>query len=335
MKKLLLILCCALLLLGCSALEKAATTPNVPLNVCYSSVSAAQATAMYAKEKGIYAKYGLDVNLVYVNGGSRAVTTLVAGEMDICQVGGAPLVNAVVAGEELVLIGGLFNRYAYALMVTPDVESAAALRGKALAISSPGSSSDSALRSLLPTLGLEAETDVTILAIGGQSERIAAMESGAVAGTLVSVPETVKARELGYRELANMLQSDVPYSHNGIATSRRLIEENRDAVMRFLQASIDSIVQMKSDQKGTIEVLAQYLQLDVAEDRAALEEAYQIFIAEGLSTIPYPTEEGVQRQLDALVAENPNAANVTAADLINTTLLTEIADSHFVDKLNP
>ncbi len=334
MKKLLFALC-AVLLVGCVAIRPMTTdaTANIELDVCYSSISAAQVVALYAQEKGLYAQYGLDVNLVYVDGGSTAVTTLVAGEMDICQVGGAPLANAVVAGEELVMVAGLFNRYAYALMVMPEIETPEALKGKALAISSPGSSSDSALRALLPTLGLEADKDVAILDIGGQSSRMAAMEAGGVAGTLVSVPESAIARELGYHELANMLAFDLPYPHNGIATSRRFIAENRETVMRFLQATVASIVLMKADQAGTIALLAEFLQMDAEADRAALEEAYRVFVVEGLEIIPYPTEEGIQRQLDAMVADNANAANVSAADLVDTTLLAELEASGFVAQL--
>lgn len=325
MKKLLVLLCVGLLA-GCVAIRPPASkaTALTPLNVCYSSISAAQAPAFYAQAKGIYAHYGLKVNLVYIDSGSRAATALIAGEMDICHVGGAPIINAVVAGEDLVLIAGLFNRYPYALMTIPEIKTPADLRGKALAISSPGSSSDSALRALLPTLGLTPDTDVTILAVGGQSERIAAMASGVVAGTLVSMPETAQARALGYRELANMLQSDLPYPHNAIATSRHLIAENPDAVHRFLQATVAAIAQMKADQEGTIAVLAQALRLDVDADHAALAEAYNVFIVNGLATIPYPTEEGVARELAAMVAENPKATNFTAAQMVDTTLLTEI-----------
>lgn len=320
---------------GCAAIgrEKPATNVPIVLNVCYSSISAAQTAAIFAQKKGLYTKHGLEVNLVYIDGGSTAVTTLISGEMDICQVGGAPVANAVVAGEDLVLVAGLFNRYAYALLVAPNIDSPAALRGQSLAISSPGSSSDGALRALLPTLGLEPDRDVTLVEIGGQSERIAAMEAGVIAGTLVSVPESAKARMLGYRELVNMLESDLPYSHNSIATSRRLITNNREAVSRFLRATVEAIVMMKADKESTIALLAQFLELDAAADRAALEEAYQVFIVDGLSSLPWPTEAGLQQHLDALATEIPDAVNVTAGEMIDTSFLTELEQTGFVTQL--
>ena len=335
MKKLLLIVCCTLLLLGCSAQEETGSTPSIPLNVCYSAASATQSVTMYAFEKGIYAKYGLDVNLVFVESGSKATSALIAGEMEICQIAGSAVVNGVVADSDLVLIAGLFNTYVYSLMVTPDIESATDLKGKALAVSSIGSSSDTAIRTVLQSLDLQPDDDVAILAIGGQSERLAAMETGAVVGTVVSVPQTAQARELGYRELVNMAELNAPFQHTALATSRQFIENNRDVVIRFLEATIEAIAQMKQDKEGVIDVLAKYLLLDAEEDAAELEEAFNVLILGYLPDIPYPTGEGVQVQLDALVEENPAAANYTSSDVINSTLLEEIEESNFIESIQP
>ncbi len=327
----------ALLLGGCMPARPVspAAPVTMPLHVCYSSVSAPQLALIYAQEKGLFARHDLEVDIMYVDGGTEAVTTLISGEMDLCQVGGAPVANAVVAGEDLVLIAGLFNRYAYALMVTPDIASAEDLKGKALAVSSPGSSSDSALRTLLPTLGLEPDRDVTIVSIGNQSSRLAAMESGAIAGTLISVPESAKARDAGYRELANMQQLEIPYPHNAIATRQSFLNEHRDAALRYLRAIIEAIVLMKADKEGTIAVLAAFLQLDSEADRSSLEDAYAVFVRDGLAEIPYPSVEAVQSQLDAMETENPNAADFAAADVIDDTLLAEIEASGFLKQLTP
>ena len=313
-----------LLLVACSP-DSSDTAANIPLDVCYSSASATQSVAMYAYEKGIYADHGLDINLTYVEGGSDAASTLISGEMDICQIAGSAVINAVTADADLVLIAGLFNTYVYSLMVTADITSVADLQGEALAVSDFGGSSDTAMRELLRSLDLEPDDDVAVLAIGGQSKRLAAMETGGVVGTVVSVPQTARARELGYNELVNMADLNIPFQHTALATSRTLIAENPDAVTRFLEATIEAIAQMKQDKEGVIEVLAQYLLLDPEEDAAALEEAYDVLVLGYLPDLPYPTAEGIQTQLDALVAENPAAANYTPADVIDSTLLDAIA----------
>lgn len=326
MKKLFFVFCCALCLASCSKdnQQEASTTTNASLDVCYSSVSATQSVAMYALEKGIYAKHNLDVNLSFIGGGSKATSAMISGEMDICQIAGSAVVNGVVADTGLVLIAGLFNTYVYSLMVTPDIKSAADLKGKALAVSSIGSSSDAAIRAVLRALKLRPDDDVAILAIGGQSTRLAAMETERVVGTVVSVPQTAQARALGYRELVNMAELSVPFQHTALSTSRSFLESNPAVATRFLQATIEAIAQMKQDKEGVIAVLAQYLLLDVEKDAAILEEAFNVLIQGYLPDMPYPTAEGVQAKLDALVAENPAAANYKPSDVIDTTLLEKI-----------
>lgn len=279
---------------------------------------------MYAFEKGIFEKYGLDVKLIYIEGGATATKALIAGEADICQISGAAVINSIVAGSDLALIGGLFNTYVYSLMVRPEIQAAADLKGKALAISEAGSSSDAAIRAALLSLGLQPEQDVTLLAAGGQGARLAAMETGKVAGTVVSIPESALARAAGYRELVDMAALQTPYQHTALVASRHFIAENRPTVIHFLQATVTAIAQMKQDQAGVTEVLAKYLALDPQKDAATLAEAYTKLIGKYLPEKPYPTLAGIQLQLDSLVADNPAAAKVKAEALVDTTLLDEI-----------
>ena len=151
------------------------------------------------------------------------------------------------------------------------------------------------------------------------------MKAGSLAGTMVSIPQTVRARALGYRELVNMADLNTPYQHMTLATSRQFVAEHQDAASRFLQATVNTIAQMKGDKAGVLDVLAQTLSLDVEKDKAELEEAYDVLLLKYVPDMPYPTVEGVQVLLDALVAENPAAADYKPTDMIDTTLLDQIA----------
>lgn len=303
------------------------------IDVCYSSISATQSVAMYAFEKGIYTDYGLDVNFVYIEGGSTATSALIAGEMDVCQIAGSAIVNGVVGGAEMEIVAGLFNTYVYSLMVTSGIESAEDLKGEALAISSFGGSSDTAMRAVIRSLGLVPDDDVAIISIGGQSKRLAAMESGAAVGTVVSVPQTAQARELGYSELVNMADLNVPFQHTALVASTSFLNEDPEAVTNFLKATIDAISKMKNDKDGVVEVLAKYLLLDAEEDAAVLEEAVDVLILGYLPDVPYPTSDGIQLQLDALLTENTAAADFSPSDIINSSILEEIESSGFVESL--
>ncbi len=331
------------LLVGCGAASTAETdggneagdssTALTSVDVCYSSPSGTQSVAPYAFEKGLFEKHGLEVNLTYINSGSKAATALVAGDVDFCQIAGAAVVNAAVAGEDVAIIGGLFNTYVYSLMVVPDIELVEDLRGEALAISRAGSASDAAIRAALKGLGLTPDEDVAIMAVGGQGERLAAMETGSVVGTVVSVPQTVEAKEQGYRELLDMSKLGTPYQHTAIATTHSYIEANRETTLNFMKAIAEAIALMKQDRDGAIEVMGQYLLLDVEEDAPSLNEAYDVLIQNYLPQVPSPTVEGVQTLLDGLVAENPAAAETDPAVAVDLSIVEELESGGFIDGL--
>jgi len=53
------------------------------LNVGYSAASADQLPAWVAKDSGIFAKNGLDVDLIFFTGGTTAILALVSGDVPI------------------------------------------------------------------------------------------------------------------------------------------------------------------------------------------------------------------------------------------------------------
>ena len=334
-----LVLIVALILLAaCGALDQNSDrSPAVPLQVCYSSLSGTQAVAMYAYEKGLFEKYDLNVELIYIDSGSKAVSAMIAGEVDFCQVAGSAVINAAGVGAPLRIIAGMYNTYVYSLMVIPGIETPADLIGQNVAISRPGSASDFAMRAALTGLGLVPDEDVIILGVGKQAERLSAMATGQVVGTLVSVPETVRARELGYHELLDMSSLNAPYQHTAIATSTRYLEgENRQIAIRFMQAISDAIVQMKADREGTIGVIAQYLLMDEQADRLALDEAYDVLIQNYLQAIPYPTLAGIDVGLTELAFENEQALELNPLDVVDISIVQELEQLGFFDDLqNP
>jgi NitT/TauT family transport system substrate-binding protein len=311
------------------------TSPtSTEVNVCYSGLSGNHVTAWYAFEKGLFDRHGLDVNLSHISGGSQAATAIIAGEMDFCQVSGSAVVNAVVAGEDLVMIGGFFNTFTYSLMVAPDVETADDLRGRAVAIASKrGGSSDSAARAALNHLGLEPDKDVALLTVGGQPARLAAMETGEAAGAIVSVPQTAEAREMGFAELVDLSALNIPYQQQGIATTRSYVEANRDVVVRLMQVLVEAIALMKEDKEGAMAAMAKYLLLDVEADERSLSEAYDVLVLGCLPQAPYPTLEGIEVLLAAVQEENPNATTYAPEDAADLSIVQELEASGFIADL--
>ena len=243
--------------------------PAVSLKVCYSGASAPQAVSWYAHDMGIFEKYGLDVELFSIDGGSRAATALIAGEMDFCQMAGSAVVNAVASGEDLVFIGGLYNVFLYSLMVRPEIETPEDLRGAVLATTGPGGLSEAATIYAVETLGLNPDEDISLLAVGTETLRMAALENGDIDGTVMFLPTTAIARQQGFRELLNLSELDQPYQRLGIVTTRAFIDENEEVVEGFIKAIGETIAEMKKDPEGTQEAMSRYMLLNEDEQNSS------------------------------------------------------------------
>lgn len=300
------------------------------IDVCISSTSMFATPSAYALKYDIYVKHGLDVTLYAIEGGSDATVALLADEASICHIAGPPVVNAVLAGEDLVFVAGIGNRQTYSLIVRPEIELPQDLVGKVLAVSDPGSNSDSVLRSMLLSLGLQPDVDVTIFAVGGNSARMAAMESGQVAGTVLSLPESARAENMGYRVLLDPSQMQMDYQATAVVTKRSFLTNNRPTVVAYVKALTETLAQMKMDGERTGTVMVETLGLDPVADAQLIDRAYDRFRSQSLIGIPYPTRAGVQFIIDAARLENPNAPDLTADDVIDMSIVEELERSGFI-----
>ena len=89
------------------------------MTVGYSAIAAGHLPAWVAKEAGIFAKNGLDVQLVYVRAGTTVVKALLSNQSQISQVGGSSIVGASLRGAEAVMIAGGIATSEFWLMSRP------------------------------------------------------------------------------------------------------------------------------------------------------------------------------------------------------------------------
>lgn len=310
------------------AAEPTAPPQRTKLEVCMSQ-SPVNVLLAYAAAHDLFARHDLDVTLHEIGSGTDSAAALVAGDFDLCQVAGPAVVNAALAGHDLVIIGGIVNQQLYSLVVAPDVTSADDLRGKTVAANRPGGSADTAMRQALQQLGLTPDVDVTIVAMGGQGERLAALESGQIAGTVMSVPDTAKARELGYRILLDAADLAIPYQHTTIATRRAVLAEKRPALTAFMQALGDATAQMRQDRAGTVAALAELLLMDPQQDAAYLAEAYDGLVQKAIDLVPNPNLAGVQTLIDEGKRENPTAADIRPETIVDAGIVRGLESSGY------
>ena len=316
-----------------AAPSAAAPVQRHAVRVSYSSVDASQIPVWVAQDAGFFAAQGLDVELLFVESGSKAIQALVAGEAPLGGIGAAAVVGAVAGGAELAILASLGDRYPYKLMAAPGIQRPADLRGKRLGVSRFGSSSDLATRAALKLFGLT-EGDVQLLQIGGDVQRAAGLQSSAIDAAVLNPPATTVVRRAGYGELLDLSAlPEADYQHSTAVATRAYIASQPDAVQRFVRALVEAIHYAYTEKEGTKRSITRYNQI---EDAEGLEEAYLQYFGPGaamISRAPYPKPRGLAVTLDEVATDRPEARRLRFEDLVHDRFVRALDESGFIRQL--
>src|SRR5262249_37740604 len=144
---------------------------------------------------------GLDVQLIYFTGGTTGGFGLVSGEVSICRGAGPTFFNRAFGGAGFLIVGGGGASLGYLRLSWPEIKNAEQLKGGSVAISNFGAAADFVARYALDKLGLVPGKDVTIVQVGGISDRLGAVLVGRVQATVLSPPVNF----IGQRKGLNIL----------------------------------------------------------------------------------------------------------------------------------
>ena len=301
----------------------AADSPLLRAN--YSGVSGAFAPVWIASERGLFTKYGLNVDLRYI---APATSTqgLLAKSLDIVNPGGE-IIEAGLNGEPVVYIAGVLNRAVMSVYAKPEIRSLADLKGKVLAVTVPGATTDFAARVLLQQVGLTPGKDVKILYLKGMPEILAGITQGNADAGIFTSPTTLKARQAGLKELVNVTEQNIPMIHAAFASTKDYLKTQPDNVRRFLQGYLEGIKVARADPELAKQMIGKYTK---TTDRDDLEDSYRTFLP-AWEKLPVVPTAAVQTMLN--FATHPAAKTAKAESFIDNSALLELERSGFVDRL--
>ena len=282
-----------------------------PVRTAYSALSAGIGTLWLTHEDGYFRKHGLDSNLIYIRGGSTAVQALLAGEIHFGHLSPAPMLTAWVQGADFVWVGTTTHQMVFTLLADPAIAKGADLKGKKIGITRIGSASDLAVRAALEQFGLNVK-DVTMIALGGIPEILAAMRAGAVQAGILSPPTSTSARDLGYRPLLHIPDLGREFTFSGIAAKRSFVQSQPEVVRAYMASLTDGAKVYKEDGRAALRILKKYLR---ADDRI-LEGGYKEYDA-AISNPPYPGIKGLEAVRDSLLETTPQLKNVDLRKFID------------------
>ncbi len=303
------------------------------IRIFYSAITGEQSAFYIIKESGMFQKYGLDPEIIYLDSGTIAVQAMLSGEIQLGLLGSTAAISSSLRGSDIKIIAGMINNLTYVLMSDPKINRPDQLKGSKIAIARFGSLSDFGVRLALKRLNVSL-SDVTLLQLGGgQTARLAALKSGVVQAAIFAPPITRVAREQGFYSMLDMIKERFEYAGSAIAASGAFLREKPDVAARFMRAYVAGIHYAKTHREESMRITARYMKLDFNKDRTSLEETYNIFIQDVVQRKPYPTLEGIQRVLDQIAEGDSKANTAKPEQFVDTRLLSELDRSGFIDGL--
>lgn len=309
------------------ALQFTSAVAAEKMTVAYATLGPALSPGWVTSDKGIWRKHGLDVDLVYLGGGSRSVPALLSGSIQLFFGSDTAAYVAAIQGAKIVKLGVTMNTLGYFLMTSPDIRSIADLKGKVLGIGLGRDLPYAHLTRLLRDNGIDPKTDVKLLPLGGgPGGYISALKAGRVQGSLLIPPNHLVAEKAGLKALTKI---DVPTLAGGLNTSQPFLEKNRETFIRFVKGYLEGIRYMTTNKNESLKTFAKYLQNSDPAVNAYLYDDITSRIEKDLR----PTREAIRYMLDLIVLDLPQAQRVSDKDFWDLSLLDEIQKSGFIDQL--
>jgi len=303
-------------------------SPAQKLLLAHVAINPSQGMLHLAKDSGLLAKYGFNAEVILIPGTPRTIQALIAGDLDYVAAGAPASLRARAQGADVTILSTLSGYSSQKVYVRPDSKLAGFndLKGKIIGVTQYGSGGDTFLRAALKKTGIR-ENEVTILQMGGTPGVAQGLESRRIevgvlgdSGVMLQFRGIAKAlkgasaKEMGFRG------TDAP-----ITTTERKLKADRGAVIRFMQAYLETIHFFQTNKPATARLLAKYM-------RGVSEEHISLWCDELRGTIrqiPYVDEEALRAELDMM---NTPGQQIPAG-YVNNSVLDEIKKSGFIDKL--
>jgi len=296
----------------------------------YSAIGGSQSSVWIPHEAGIFKKHGLDIELLYVGGGGRAAQVVQSGEVPMGIFTGGAVVNANLAGGDLVVIASGMNAITFFLVARPEIKQIEDLKGKKIGITRFGSATDFALGYSENKWPIKRGRDFTVIQMGGMPEMMQALKSGSLDAATLNAEFTILARKEGLKELVDMSTLGLSFPTSAIVTTRSFIKRNENAVRKFIRGFVEGNHFAKTQRAASVEVFRKYIRND---DREYLNAIYDLYVLRYIPKIPHPSPESIKTVLDQMAEKDPRAAAARPEQFIDARFFQELEREGFIQKI--
>ena len=266
-----------------------------------------------AQAAGLFEREHLNVEVVNQKDEEKAVPDIVSGRTPIGTPNAPSLIFSVLDGSDIVIVGGLLNRPAFYLAVSPTIATVADLKGKRVGINQPRRMAGMMMLALLRKWGLAIETDLKLVDLGINDRSFEALIEKQIDAALLPPEKAFLAETEGFRVIADSLSLDCHWVP--LATTRRFLRDNRELVKKICAIYRESIQLFKTQPKETIAEISRRLPA-LADKPQVIEKCYKLF-AELLEPSLTPSLSSISSILEEVALQDRRAKELDPASIVD------------------
>ncbi len=299
-----------------------------PIKIAASGVSASGTPVWLAKEEGVFARHGLEADLVTVRSAPLQVTALVSNEVQFVRGSASSMLTAAAQGAKLKIILSLFaERASYDFLVAPSITKPSDLRGKKIGVQDFSGLLWSLTMLSLREMGLDPQKDnINIQAIGDSTVIAQSLASGIIDGAALDRLQSARLQALGIKVLFDLSKIALPASP--FMCAEAFIQKNPQTVENFIKALIEAGAIMRAQKERGMAILQKHLKAD----RQLAELGYK-FLLEDLTPYTFVTVKGLKTAQDVIALRDPKIAKFNVEELLDQRILTKVVKSGYVEEI--
>jgi ABC-type nitrate/sulfonate/bicarbonate transport system substrate-binding protein len=291
------------------------------LRVAYTAFAGTFTVLWLGHDAGLYQKNGADMELLFIGSSTTAVQALLGGDVDIVYSAAGAVIDANLSGADLVMVGCQYDKGQTSFFTTAPIASVGELKGKAVGVSRFGAFSDFVARHVLKKYRLQPVKDVAFLQLGGTREIIAGMQKNVIQGGSISLPLTLQARRLGFRELLTTEQIALPFDYGCFIVKHAYLKARREELKKVLRATIAAYDLAIQEPALAKKAIGKYTRTADAE---TLDATYKENVKEYALRVPYVSLAGLRSMIDFRAETAAEAKRLALERMYDNSLLQEI-----------
>jgi NitT/TauT family transport system substrate-binding protein len=299
-----------------------------PIKIAYSGVSASGTPVWLAKEEGIFAKHGLEADLVAVRSAPLQVTALVSNEVQFVRGSVSSMLTAAAQGAKLKILLSLFaERASYDFLVSPSITRPADLKGKKIGVQDFSGLLWTLTMLSLREMGLDPQRDnISIQAIGDSTVIAQSLATGIIDAAALDKLQSVRLQGLGVKVLLDL--SRIAFPSSPFMGAEAFIERNPQVVEKFIKALIEASTIMRAQKERGLAVLQRHIKTD----RTLAEIGYKNLL-EDLTAYTFTSVKGLKTVQEIVALRDPKIAKYNVEDLLDQRVLKKVVESGYVEEI--